>query len=79
MKTEIPIKVQSEAQHLINRYGQNLDYIGNFNEYEYYIYKFPEETITGFPFVYAYNSETEEVMEISGSRALDIIGELTNN
>lgn len=79
MTTEIPVKVQREAQHLINRYGQNLDYIGNFNEYEYYIYKFPEETITGFPFVYAYNSETEEVMEISGSRALDIIGELTNN
>lgn len=79
MTTEIPVKVQRKAQHLINRYGQNLDCIGNFNEYEYYIYKFPEETITGFPFVYAYNSETEEVMEISGSRALDIIGELTNN
>ena len=78
MKTEIPIKVQSEAQHLINRYGQNFDYIGNFNGHEYYIYKFPEETITGFPFVYVYNSETEEVLEISGSRALDIIGELAN-
>lgn len=79
MTKEIPTAVQREAQHLINRYGHNIVPLGEFKGNEYYIYKFPEETITGFPFVYAYKSETDEVMEITGSMALDIIAEFTYN
>lgn len=78
MSKEIPKSVLNEAQHLIRIYGSNIDLLGFFNGIEYYVYKFPVGTLIGYPLVYAYNCTTEETLEISGPRALDIIVEFSN-
>lgn len=79
MNKEIPISVLDAAQGLISQYGQNVVFSGEYMGIEYYTFKFPEESVTGYPVVYMYNINTKEVINISGSRALDIIGELMNN
>lgn len=74
MSKEIPQAVIKEAQGLIERYGQHIDYLGEYKEADYYVFHFPDETITGFPFVYVYYRQKEEAIEITGFDALDIIG-----
>lgn len=78
MYNEIPQAVIKEAQGLIARYGQHIDYLGNHKDADYYVFHFPDGIMTGFPFVYVYYHQTEEVIEITGSNALDIIGKFGN-
>ena len=73
MEKEIPQSVIKEAQSLINSYGQCLEFLGNQPGVDYYVFRFPDETITGFPFVYIYDRETHKAMQISGFDAIDII------
>lgn len=75
MSKEIPQIVIKKAQSLIERYGQSIGYLGNYKNAEYYVFRFPDDTVTGFPFVYVYYPQKEEVFEITGSDALEIIGE----
>ncbi len=74
MSKEIPQEVIKKAQSLIEQYGQCIDYLGDYKNAEYYVLHFPDGTITGFPFVYVYFLQMDEVIEVSGSDALDIIG-----
>lgn len=78
MSKEIPQAVIEEAQGLIDRYGRCMDYLGKYKDADYYVFHFPDETITGFPFVYVYYRQKEEVIEITGFDALDIIGKFGN-
>ncbi len=74
MNKEIPEKVIKKAQNLIDQYGQCIEYLGDYKNSEYYVFRFPDGTITGFPFVYVYFFQKDEVIEITGHDALEIIG-----
>ena len=76
MSKDIPQAVIKEAQDLIDRYGLHIDYLGEHKDSDYYMFHFPEGTITGFPFVYVYYRQKDEAIEITGFDALDIIGKL---
>lgn len=75
----IPQTVINEARNLIDQYGQCVEYLGEFQNTCYYVFRFPEGTITGFPFVYVYNKKTDDVMGVTGFDALDIIGDFEKN
>jgi len=77
MEKKIPAKVIKEAESLINMYWENIRYLGTNKDYEYYQFIFPENAETGFPFVYIYSPQDWEVLEVTGFRALDIIGEFS--
>ena len=69
--TKIPQIVKDAAKDLIEIYGDKFDYLGKFEGAEAYAFSFPEDSCTGFPFVYLVKDD--KVEEISGFLALDII------
>lgn len=71
MKHIIPQAVKQEAAYLSKIYGEHISYLGKENGAEYYKFDFPEDTDTGFPFVYQYADGV--VMTFNDFRALDII------
>ena len=73
MKNNIPEAVIKEAKDLIDRYGESIDYLGEFEEDEAYIFVFPGNMETGFPFIYLYDKASDQAMTITGFKALDIL------
>lgn len=73
MKNNIPEAVIKEAKDLIERYGESIDYLGEYEEDEVYIFVFPENMETGFPFIYLYDKASNQAMTITGFKALDIL------
>ena len=67
----IPIQVKKAAAELIEAYGDSIVYIGEYSGCEAYLFQFPEDSSTGFPFVYLFGDN--KVTEVSGGIALDII------
>lgn len=67
----IPIQVKKAAAELIEAYGDNIKYIGKYDGCDAYLFQFPEDSSTGFPFVYLLGDN--KVTEVSGGIALDII------
>lgn len=67
----IPQSVLDAASELIAIYGAHFYHLGHYEGKEVYLYKFPEDSSTGFPFVYLLGDN--KVTEVSGSIALDII------
>lgn len=67
----IPEQVKNEARWLIEQYGDSFDYLGNHEGADYFLYKFPEDVTTGFPFVFRYGDG--QVMTYSDFEALDLI------
>jgi len=74
----IPQSVIDEAQDLIQLYGNTLIYRGVYNDCDIYQFVFPENMETGFPFIYLHDVEADQVLEISGSRALKMLRELSD-
>ena len=72
---KIPQIVKDAAKDLIEIYGDKFDYLGKFEGAEAYAFSFPEDSCTGFPFVYLVKDD--KVEEISGCLALDIIDSLS--
>lgn len=72
---KIPQIVKDAAKDLIEIYGDKFDYLGKFEGAEAYAFSFPEDSCTGFPFVYLVKDD--KVEEISGFLALDIIDSLS--
>ncbi len=71
----IPQAVVKEAGSLIKMYGENIVRIGQKGIFDIFMFKFPEDTLTGYPFVYLYDREDKTADTITGFDALDIIGE----
>lgn len=67
----IPIQVKKAAAKLIEVYGDSIVYLGEYSGCEAYLFQFPEDSSTGFPFVYLLGDN--KVTEVSGGIALDII------
>lgn len=76
-KQDIPIAVLDAAKELIDMYGVNFDYLGRYNDADTYVYKFPEDCETGFPFVYLLKDNS--VTEVTDYIALHIIGLLVKD
>jgi hypothetical protein len=70
-KQDIPIAVLNTAKELIDMYGVNFDYLGRYKDADTYVYRFPEDSDTGFPFVYLLKDNS--VTEVTGPIALHII------
>ena len=47
----IPEQVKNEARALIEQYGDTFEYLGIYEGQEAYVFKFPEDSCTGYPFV----------------------------
>lgn len=73
MKENVPKAVLEAAKGLIGRYGENIKKHGIYKGQEVYVYQFPENSFTGFPFVYLYDAEKNMAIEITGKTALDIL------
>lgn len=73
----IPVQVKDEARELIEQYGDTFEYLGDYEGREAYMFKFPEDSCTGYPFVYLYDGKT--ATEVSGPLSLDIIGSLVED
>lgn len=67
----IPEAVKNEARGLIEQYGDSFEYLGEYEGADYYVFKFPEDSCTGFPFVFQYADGL--VFTITGFEALDTI------
>lgn len=75
MNEIIPESVIKEAKGLIALYGTNLKYLGELRGYDIYQFVFPNNSETGFPFLYIYDKSKDQAMEITGFDALDMISE----
>lgn len=74
MKKIIPEQVINKAQGLIDLYGEDFEYMGVYKEKEAYLFCFPDDKETGFPFVYLFDATNDAAEEITGFKALNIIG-----
>ena len=73
---ETPSAVLDAAKGLIDMYGVNFDYLGRYKDADTYVYRFPEDSETGFPFVYLLKDNS--VTEVTDSIALHIISLLVD-
>ena len=74
MKKDIPDVIKDVAKPL----GDNIQYIGEYEQKEAYMFFFPENTETGFPIVYLFDKNTNIVEGKTGYEASDIINTLFN-
>ena len=65
----IPEQVKNEARVLIEQYGDTFEYLGIYEGLEAYVFKFPGDSCTGYPFVYLY----------AGPLSLDVIDSCIEN
>jgi len=66
---KVPKEIEIAAKELIDSDGYSFKYLGKYKEQEAYMYCFPEDTLTGFPFVYLLGKDGK-VEEIEGPEAL---------
>lgn len=71
--TDIPNSVIKEAKYMIDIYGANLEYLGKYKRAEIYEFRFPENTETGYPLLYVFDSQCNVVTKVTGFDALEII------
>lgn len=67
----IPAKVKEAAKGLIAMYGSRFKHLGKSDGADFYMFNFPDDEESGFPFVYQYKDG--EVLTIEGFAALDTI------
>lgn len=75
-KKDIPNIVIQKAKDLIDLYGINLDCIGMYKGLDVYAFQFPENTETGYPFLYLYDRLSNKTTDVTGFEALDILSGL---
>ena len=67
----IPTEVKEAAQGLIAMYGLHIQHLGQSDGFDFYMFKFPDEEESGYPYVYQYKEG--EVLTIEGYAALETI------
>lgn len=77
-KTTVPSTVRRAAKTLIDLYGENIVFIGHKEAIDIFRFQFPEDTRTGYPFVFLYDKRKDSVNKITGFEALNIIAEWVN-
>ena len=76
MKENVPQAVIEIANDLIKLYGDNFKHLGHYKGHDAYLFQFPKNSFTGFPFVYLYDAEKNIAVEITGEMALDILSSI---
>lgn len=71
-----PQIVKNAARDLIKMYGDVIDYLGKYEGADAYMYHFPDDSCTGFPFVYLVKDGKVDV--VNGFESLDIISSFGN-
>ena len=71
----IPASIIKAARELVEQYGSTFDHLGEYKGCQAYVFCFPEDSETGFPFVYLLAPDGH-VTEVTGFDALDIINAL---
>lgn len=74
---KVPEQIKSAAKTLVDTYGDTFDYLGKYKGKDVFLFCFPEDACTGFPFVYLHKDG--HVQEITGFEALDIINLFVEN
>jgi hypothetical protein len=64
---KVPQQVKTAAKSLIDIYGDSFDYLGKYKGGDAFLFRFPEDACTGFPFVYLFVAG--KVTEITGFEA----------
>lgn len=73
---DIPISVIKKAKCLIDLYGVNLENIGRYKGLDVYEFIFPENTETGYPFLFVFDKQSNIVSETTGFEAFEIIEQI---
>ena len=76
MEEIIPQVVKEEANDLIEQFGESFKTLGPYKGKLAYLYKFPEDAFTGFPYVFLYDGTENVAVGITGFEALDIISSI---
>lgn len=76
MEKEIPQAVKNEAIGLIELFGEKLQYIGQYKSRDAFLFMFPKNMLTGFPYVYLYDTTEDKATEITGFEALNLLCEI---
>lgn len=71
--TDIPKAVLKEAKDLVSKFGAHFGYLGKYKGQDGYIFHFPEDQDTGFPFIYLYDRDTDNAFEITDFEALELL------
>lgn len=74
---KIPQIVKDAARDLIKMYGDAIDYLGKYEGADAYMYHFPDDSCTGYPFVYLVKDGKVDI--VTESPALYIIGLFVEN
>lgn len=74
---KVPEQIKKAAKSLIDLYGDAFDYLGKYKGKDAFLFRFPEDSNTGFPFIYLFNSD--KVTEITGFEALEILDSFVEN
>ena len=73
---EIPQAVRTAASELIEIFGDHIVHLGRLEDSEVYTFQLPENSITGFPFVFLLDDDGS-VEDITGPRAFQILNEMS--
>ena len=73
----VPEQIRTAARGLIEQYGESFDYLGDFEGQKAYLFKFPDDSCTGYPFVFLLKGG--KVSEITGPESFNIIDSLTKD
>ena len=68
---KVPEQIKSAAKSLIDLYGDAFDYLGKYKGKDAFLFRFPEDTDTGFPYIYLFKDG--KATEVTGFEALGII------
>lgn len=74
---KVPEQIKKAAKSLIDLYGETFDYLGKYKGEDAFLFRFPEDSNTGFPFIYLFKSD--KVTEITGFEALGILDSFVEN
>lgn len=74
---KIPQTVKDAARDLIKMYGDAIDYLGKYEGADAYMYHFPDDSCTGYPFVYLVKEGKVDI--VTESLALYIVGVFVEN
>lgn len=74
---KIPQIVKDVARGLIKMYGDAIDYLGKYEGVDAYMYHFPDDSCTGYPFVYLVKDGKVDI--VTESPALEIVGVFVEN
>lgn len=68
---KIPKKITQTARHLIDLYGDHVEYLGKYEMTEVFYYNFPDDITAGFSPVYLYKDGNVE--ELTGDVASNFL------